>query len=158
MVDDCCSSTDLPANNQPLGLSAKICPSCGRRGKPVQGQTVKAQLSTSLRQVEEVSYFFCKTQSCPVVYFSPGGPSFTVNQVRERVYQQAPDNDEVLVCYCFQHKVGDIRTGSVQSRQAVIEDVNAGISAGQCACDVRNPQGSCCLGNVRAMIASLNSA
>jgi hypothetical protein len=36
---------------------------------------------------------------------------------------------------------------------AIVDDIKAGIKAGQCACDLRNPQGTCCLGNVRAWLA-----
>jgi hypothetical protein len=129
------------------------CPICGKRGKPVQGQTVNALLSESLRAVQAVEYLFCKTRTCPVVYFSPDGEqTFTVEQVRERVYQKEPDGEDVFVCYCFRHTVGDIRSASPEGRVAMIADINAGIAAGQCACDLRNPQGSCCLGNVRALV------
>ena len=62
----------------------------------------------------------------------------------------------MLVCYCFRHTVGDIRaelrsTGTT----TVIDAINAGIQAGKCACDIRNPQGSCCLGSVRALVHRL---
>jgi hypothetical protein len=123
------------------------------RGKPVQGQTVKALLAVSLRAVQDVAYLFCRTQTCPVVYFSlDGEQTFTTAQVRERVYQKEPDSDEVLVCYCFRHRVGEIRTAAPAVQAAIVEDINTGINAGQCACDLRNPQGACCLGNVRGLI------
>lgn len=161
MADSCCCPPE--AGNAVCETRAKIyqrtprdkntCPACGAQGKPVQGQTVKALLAVSLREVQDVDYLFCKRQACPVVYFSPGGKqTFTVEQVRERVYQKEPDRDEVLVCYCFQHTVGEVRTGSAESNQAIVNEINAGIQAGQCACDLRNPQGSCCLGNVRELL------
>ena len=40
---------------------------------------------------------------------------------------------------------------SPELRKAIIDDISTGINAGQCACDLRNPQGSCCLGNVRGL-------
>lgn len=123
------------------------------KGKPVQGQTVKALVSVSLRVVQDDDYLFCKTQTCPVVYFSLNSEqTFTTAQVRERVYQKEPDSDDVLVCYCFQHHVGEIRTVTPAARAAIVGDINTGINAGQCACDLRNPQGTCCLGNVRGLI------
>ena len=113
----------------------------------------------SLREVRDADYLFCRTQTCPVVYFSPGGDQvFTVEQVRERVYQKAPERDDVFVCYCFRHTVGDVRAASSESRAAIVDDINAGINAGQCACDLRNPQGSCCLGNVRGLIRRLEAS
>ena len=167
MSDSCCcppeagnNVCELPAQNfQRPFRDTNICPVCGLRGKPVKGQTVKAILSVSLREVQDVEYLFCKTQNCPVVYFSPDGEQvFTIEQVRESVYQKEPESDDVFACYCFRHTVGDIRAASTESRKANLDDINTGIIAGQCACDLRNPQGSCCLGNVRELIKHLNTA
>jgi hypothetical protein len=133
-----------------------LCPECGQKGKPVQGQTVRALLSASLREAREVKYLFCRTQVCPVVYFSAdGAQTFTTAQVRERVYQKEPDADEVFICYCFRHTAGELRRADPEARAAIVDDVQTGIDAGQCACDLRNPQGSCCLGNVRGLIRQL---
>lgn len=161
MSDDCCSipsagaefcelpSLTLTKTPKPEGL----CPQCGMRGKAVGRQTVQALISDSLRSVLEDQYFFCRTQSCPVVYFSADGASvYTVAQVREPVYQKSPEAADVPICYCFQHTAGEVRAASAQARTAILADINAGIQAEQCACDIRNPQGSCCLGNVRALI------
>jgi hypothetical protein len=112
----------------------------------------------SLREVQDVEYLFCKTQNCPVVYFSPDGEqTFRVEQVRERVYQKEPESDDVFVCYCFRHTMGELRAASSESRMAIVDDINTGINASQCACDLRNPQGSCCLGNVRGLIKRIDA-
>ncbi len=166
MTDSCCCPPnagndvcELPAHNfQRPHRATNACPACGMRGKPVQGQTVKALLSVSLCEVQDVEYFFCKTRTCPVVYFSPDGvQTFRLEQIRERVYQKEPESDGVFVCYCFRHTVGDIRAASLESRMAIVDDINTGINAGQCACDLRNPQGSCCLGNVRGLIKRVDA-
>ena len=132
------------------------CPKCGLTGKSVQRQTIKALLSLSLRQVQNLKYFFCRTQTCPVVYFSAESEqTFTISEVRERIYQKEPEADDVLVCYCFGHTISELRTASSKERMAIVDDINIGINAEQCACDLRNPQGSCCLGNVRGLIKRL---
>jgi hypothetical protein len=129
------------------------CPECGQTGQPVPGQTVKALLAVSLRAVRDADFLFCRTPTCPVVYFScDGRHSFTISNVRERVYQKEPRAVDVPICYCFRHTVGALCTGSAEARAAILEDINAGIEAGQCACDLRNPQGACCLGNVRSLV------
>ena len=75
------------------------------------------------------------------------------NLLRERVYQKHPIDDDVLVCYCFRHTVGGIRAEmAATGSSTVIERITASIQAGQCACDIRNPQGECCLGNVREVV------
>ena len=167
MTEICCCPPE--AGNEFCDLSAKdfqsslhimnTCPECGKTGKPVQGQTVKAVISRSLRELQDVQYLFCRTQTCPVVYFSTDGKqTFTVDQIRERIYQKEPETDDVFVCYCFRHTVGDLRIASSEERIAIVDDINTGINAGQCACDLRNPQGSCCLGNVRALTKRLGKS
>ena len=161
MSDSCCCPSeagntvcDLPAANfQRPPREVNACPECGKIGKLVQGQTIKALLSISLRQVQDVPYLFCRTQTCPVVYFSRDGEqTFTVQEVRERVYQKEPEATDVFICYCFHHTVGELRNASPEDRAAIVDNIITGIDAGQCACDLRNPQGSCCLGNVNRRI------
>lgn len=161
MSDQCCRVSaagsavcEFPAPGlpRPVYLPAS-CQACGTIGRPVQGQTVKSLLAVSLRAVRAVEYRFCPTANCPVVYFvADGDHGFTVGQVRERVYQKEPDADDVKICYCFGYTAGDVRRALPAQQQRLLSDIEAGIQAGQCACDLRNPQGSCCLGNVRRLI------
>ncbi len=148
------STCELPAQNFERKLrTVNVCPECGKKGKPVEGQTVKAMVSVSLRELKDTEYLFCKTETCPVVYFSANGlQTFSTQQIRERVYQKEPTAKDVSVCYCFRHTLGDIQSSSPDEQKAMVDDINAGIQAGQCTCDLRNPQGSCCLGNVRGVI------
>lgn len=161
MTESCCCPPeagnpvcDLPAQDfQRAPCAVNACPECDQTGKPVQGQTVKGLLSVSLRQVQDVKYLFCRTPTCPAVYFSADGTqTFTVEQVRQPVYQKEPEAEDVFVCYCFHHTVGELRRALPEDRKAIVDNINMGINAGQCACELRNPQGSCCLGNVRDLI------
>jgi hypothetical protein len=130
------------------------CTVTGTKGKKVDSATVKSMLSKSLREVQEVSYYFCAELDCDVVYFSEDSQqTFRINDIRERVYQKEPDNPDVLICYCFYHTPGKIKreldaTGTTH----VVNNITQGIQVGQCACDWRNPQGDCCLGNVKRLL------
>jgi hypothetical protein len=163
MSGDCCSSSTASCCEASveeaamLAVQSGLCPSCGEKGKSVDGQTVKALLSVSLREVTHEPYFFCRTAECPVVYYSADGTqAFTTDQVRERVYQKEPQAEDVPVCYCFRHSAGSIRAEIEQTGSStVVEEITAGTRAGYCACDLRNPQGSCCLGNVAALVKQL---
>src|SRR5689334_5035189 len=98
-------------NQRPIELQSKIkpdsfstqtpqnrCPLSNNPGKVVQNQTLKALLSVSLRAVFETEYFFCADKDCLVVYFTADGTqTFKVTELREAVYQKAPDNPEVWV-------------------------------------------------------------
>ncbi|HLB24396.1 MAG TPA: hypothetical protein VJP07_09905 [Dehalococcoidia bacterium] len=134
----------------------RACPACGKPGKRVEQRTLKGLLAVPLTQLRDVEYRFCRTPDCAVVYFSvDGAQRFDEDAVRERVFQKHPADDDALVCYCFRHTVGSIRSRhDVPAGGSVIAEIQAGIQAGQCACDIRNPQGSCCLGNVRSVADS----
>jgi hypothetical protein len=114
----------------------------------------------SLREVQDTQYYFCPEVDCPVVYYAGDGRHvFRLLEIRERVYQKEPNSDSVLVCYCFRHTLGDIREEAGKTDASpIVESIKAGIQASQCACDWRNPQGDCCLGNVRALLRRYHSA
>lgn len=148
-ADDCCAAA--PA--QTHSISQTTCPVCGGKGKSVDTQTVKAMLAVSLRGLASPVYRFCRTESCEIVYFGERGEVYSEDDLRERVYQKHPGAVDVFVCYCFRHTPGSIQRELLLSgASSVVEQVNAGIQAGQCACEIRNPQGSCCLGNVTAAL------
>jgi hypothetical protein len=109
-----------------------------------------------LTEIRAVDYRFCGTPDCPVVYYSADQRQrFREQDVRERVFQKHPSEEDVFVCYCFRHTVRGIRRDTEAAAEStVVAAITAGIQAGKCACDIRNPQGSCCLGNVRALVAN----
>lgn len=134
--------------------AARACPHCHQSGNVIDTVTVKALLACSLAEVTAPAYRFCATASCSVVYFAVDtNQTFVVEDIREFVYQKAATNSSTFVCYCFRHTIGAI-DGAVQQHQGdhLIAAITAGIKAGACACDLRNPQGSCCLGNVRVRV------
>ncbi len=146
-------SSAIPGDTKLPQSSVRLCPSCGATGKKVPIQTVRALAAISLRRVTAQEYRFCQTADCPVVYFSTDdSQTLTVAQVRERVFQKEAHRPDVCVCYCFQYRVGDLNGASQADYKAIVADIKAGIAADQCACDLRNPQGACCLGNVMRII------
>jgi hypothetical protein len=148
----CCSSDAAPVL---APAQRSLCPACAAQSKTVSVATVRALLSTSLRAVTHEAYYFCKTPDCPVVYFTfDGGQQFTSDQLRERVFQKAPAEPAALVCYCFQYTRKTVQQADASTHAQIVADITAGVQAGQCACDIRNPQGSCCLGNVRRLVAA----
>jgi hypothetical protein len=138
-----------------LGEASNLrhCPVCAGPTSSVATQTVKALLAVSLREVRAEQYRFCASPTCEVVYVSDDlAQRFTTDQLREVVYHKAFDDDEQLICYCFRYTVGAVRRGDSTARAAIMADITAGVQAGQCACDLRNPQGSCCLGTIRRVL------
>lgn len=158
MADACCAPPERTTSSDTGGA----CPGCGRRGRLVRLDTVQSQVAISLRALAQTPYQFCDTPDCAVVYYAaavvssaltPARGAISCDQLRERVFQKEPGPD-VLVCYCFGYTLGVIRHGDEAERAAILADIVAGMRQGQCACTLRNPQGSCCLGNVRRLMRS----
>ncbi len=147
------------ATLQAQASMAAACPTNGVVGKRVDLQTVKAMLSVPLNILTAESYRFCADPDCSTAYYSEDGEQiFGEDLLRECVYQKHADTEESTICYCFGHTVGSISHDIIQSgKSTAVEEITAGIKAGQCACDIRNPQGNCCLGNVRAFVKSFSN-
>lgn len=129
--------------------SAFACSVCRTKGSSVDELTVKALLSESaLQRFEPGAYRFCPDAGCKNVYFDVAGQAFTTGDLRVPVWQKEPVGNRTI-CYCFGENETDIRTEVEQTGTSkAVERVRGHIEAGRCACDVRNPKGSCCLGDV----------
>lgn len=110
--------------------------------------TVKALLTErALQRVTGAAHRFCPDASCDVVY-SAGDQVFTVDDLRVPVWQKQPFGAR-MICYCFGENEADIaREISEQGASRAVERVREHIAAGRCACELRNPRGACCLGDV----------
>lgn len=141
-----------------MNQATKNCPQCNNAGQSIDNATIKSLISVSLHRVADMTHRFCATTECDVVYFAEDKSEiFYTNDIRERIYQKDPHTDDVLVCYCFFHTVGDIKSSLDKTGNSlIVDDINHGIQQGHCACDWRNPQGKCCLGNVLKIVKSQN--
>lgn len=160
MADSCQCSAEAGAGTCELRVlprGAAVCPTNGKPGKLVDTQIVKAILALPLTEIRNTQYYFCREADCLTVYYSAEGTqTFAESDLRERVYQKHMNEDDVLVCYCFRHTPASIREEFRSTgRTTVLDSITMGIKAGQCACDIRNPQGSCCLGNVNNLVKSI---
>ena len=145
-MSDCCSVTEPPLE------APERCLECGRVGRRVEPITLKALLRPQdLARLSAPEHRFCPSASCRVVYFG-------LNEVFRRehllvpVFQKEPAGDRT-VCYCFAVSEGDIRREiQASSGSTAVERITALVQSERCACEVRNPQGTCCLGNVTAVV------
>jgi hypothetical protein len=142
-----------------MRLSVSPCPESGSAGKPVGRCTVQALLTESaLQRLIGSDYAFCPDGGCDVVYFDGEGSRFTTEDLRVRVWQKCAFGDR-LICYCFGESETSIRgeLGSTGT-SAAVDRIRAHITAGRCACEIRNPRGTCCLGDVIAATARVEAA
>jgi len=127
-----------------------VCPTCGNHGNPVGPETLRALLQPSLQSyVQDATYRFCASSMCPVVYFLPGtAQTFVREQLTVRVGVKETSAPRPM-CYCFEYSAESLheewlRTG----KSTAVAAIQAAVKAGTCRCQVTNPQGNCCLGDV----------
>jgi hypothetical protein len=130
-----------------------ICPASRTKGASVDLQTVKALLTTTaLQRLQPRAHYFCPHSACDIVYYDEQGHTFSQTDIRVAVWQKQPEGSRVI-CYCFGENETDIREEIAMSGYSLAaERVRTHIRAGRCACDVRHPRGTCCLGDVRAAV------
>jgi hypothetical protein len=118
---------------------------------------VKAVLtSAALARLNGSPHRFCPDPTCEIVYFSPGD-TYTVHDLRVPVWQKESAGARV-VCYCFGENEADIRREIAEHGGShAVERVRAHITAGRCACELRNPRGVCCLGDLIAAVKRMAS-
>lgn len=144
-MSDCCSvknSCDVPA--------VVVCPLNGARSKQVDMLTVKSLVRQLPPGMPTTQYYFCEAQDCDVVYFAldSQAPIFRRADLLVRVGVKETA-DPIPVCYCFGFTRGDIQVEIANTgRSTIAERISAEIKAGNCACEVKNPSGKCCLGRV----------
>ena len=141
------------------GSEAALCPVSQTIGLKVDLITVKALLTGgALRRMEGKAYRFCPELDCNVVYFDREADSvFEKCDLEVRVGQKE-SADPIPICYCFDVTEADLRKGISETGETDIPAmITAEVRAGHCACEVKNPQGSCCLGNVSKAVKRIQS-
>jgi bacterioferritin-associated ferredoxin len=150
-MDDCCA---VPITSKEDAL---LCPECKEKGRSIEIITLRALLiPTALETIDPQSaYGFCPNHSCNVVYFSDH-QKFQKEDVKVPVFQK-DDGIDVPVCYCFGWTRQQIKH-AVQQKIQPSKHISEQVQANHCGCEVNNPQGSCCLGNVTSYVHSLGES
>ncbi|PIQ29061.1 (2Fe-2S)-binding protein [bacterium (Candidatus Blackallbacteria) CG17_big_fil_post_rev_8_21_14_2_50_48_46] len=139
MSENCCA---------PVQQSQRLCPSCGQKGKGVSLLTLNAQLLPQAlgRLAQEAAAYFCSTPTCPCVYFN-ARQTFQSADLHQRVFQKDP-SPQTLACYCLELSRANFQQQGPELQQQILSLTQAG----GCDCERKNPQGSCCLGNIAKLL------
>jgi len=147
MSMDCCAAVKQYANGPPA------CPSCGIIGRVVGDKTIQAILEPAKAlSLLAVGRRFCGTPSCATVYYGDDGRAVTKDEIPIRVGLKERE-DPIPLCYCFGFSVADARREILETGRCTIPArIKAEVRAGQCACEIKNPSGICCLGEVNRAV------
>jgi len=125
------------------GMGGTSCPACGRPGRSVAWRTAAAVSTVSLPARQEL--FLCRTAGCDLLYFGSSGARVGCADLARRPwFKQGGD----VVCFCFVVRRAELEAPGGESLPATVE---ARVRRGDCACDVRNPSGKCCLADLAAL-------
>jgi len=148
-MSECCS---IKASALPAAVMS--CPACGNRSKQVDILTVKSLVRHLPFGMGAAQYYFCEADACSVVYFpsNPQAPTFQQKDLLVRVGVKEK-HDPIPVCYCFGVTRRDlIEEVQETGKSTLTERIKGEVKAGNCACEVKNPSGKCCLGDVTRVV------
>ncbi|WP_418640783.1 putative iron-sulfur cluster-binding metallochaperone [Sulfurimonas sp. ST-27] len=145
--DNCCTP-------QPKGKVA--CPICGEKAKGVLGKTLQHLLTEEAKSKLSCfdGFYYCKTAACEAVYFR--GDEILTQDDMSIVVGLKEGATPATVCYCFGWSKEKIKAELEATGQTTaLEDIKAKMKNPGCACEVLNPSGGCCLGDVSMAIKEL---
>jgi hypothetical protein len=153
IMSNCCGR-----DNQDYNENISICSSCKNKAKSVKIVTLKSMLiPTALETLNtEENYFFCSTKNCDVVYFNTNNQKYLKSDIKEVVHQKDASLS-TPICYCFgwtKEKIKYYLENELAPNP--LAHIRENIKEKRCGCEVNNPQGSCCLGNVTKYIKEIN--
>ena len=116
------------------------CPTNGVAYPSVSEKTMLHHLKTPWNvNVRDQRYYYCDDPECSVVYFGEDNEVFSVEALRTPVGMKSRDIN-ATICYCF-----GVSKREAATDPAVKAYVTEKTKTGQCACEVKNPYGRCCL-------------
>ena len=133
-MSHCCSS------NSPIDNSSRRhhCPVNGREYKSVSTTTILHHITNPWHwQTIDQSYYYCDDPDCNVVYFGEDNSVINTSALRDPSgVKQKFINP--TICYCF--------GVTLDTANPEIKDfIKQKTKEKQCACEIRNPSGRCCL-------------
>ena len=145
---DCCSP-------QPKGKAE--CPLCGKAAKGVLVKTLEHLLTDDAKaKLDSLEGFhYCKTPTCEAVYFR--GDEVLKQDALTVTVGLKKGASPATVCYCFDWTKEKIKAElEATGKTTALEDIKAKMEDPGCSCEILNPSGQCCLGDVGKVVRELS--
>lgn len=135
-MSDCCSQS---CTKETIPRK-RVCPANQKQYTRVSVKTILHHIQQPWKYYfKEQGYYYCADDNCDVVYFGEDGQTIHKHELRTQESEMQKFN-EVMLCYCFGVSMRDAK-----SNPAIKAFVIQHTKLGNCACEARNPSGSCCL-------------
>ncbi len=132
-----------------------ICKECNGKGKPVSEITLKSLVKELvLEAIGSLNeFFYCETPNCGVVYFNNERQVYLHKEdMKVRVGIKETESP-IPVCYCFGWTRERIfEQIKQQGKSTAVKEISARIKSGECECEIKNPSGRCCLGEINKVV------
>lgn len=154
-MEDCC----VIEPSRVATTAGLLCPQNGLKGRKVKPLTVRSLIAETRKGEvqDDVLYGYCAAPECDVVYFDEAGWTVRKQDLKIRVGVKETE-DPIPVCYCFGYTRADIHNGIRETGTTTIPPkIRAEVKAGRCACETKNPSGSCCLGDVERAVKEVRA-
>lgn len=140
MTDCCGTSCDSKSGDQKSSPRKFTCPVNHEDYVSVSEKTMLHHLKSPWEnKLSKEQYYFCDDPDCDVVYFGLSGSTINKNELRT-VVGVKEQSDKELVCYCF-----GVSKALAKQNHKIKAYVTQQTKEKNCACDIRNPSGRCCL-------------
>lgn len=129
------------------------CPNCSQNAKGVLGKTLEHLLNEEAKRKLTCfdGFHFCTTATCEIIYFRDN--EILVQKDLSVTVGCKDGASPATVCYCFhwtKEKIkAQLETNGVTS---ALEDIKEKMKSIGCSCEILNPSGECCLGDVAKAI------
>lgn len=137
-----------------------LCQECQKPGSIVSLKTITSLLKLEIQSTinRDLDYFFCSTQDCNIAYFSLESTSHFSKQdlIVPVGLKEIKNNDATAtLCYCFNFTAAMIRAEiEYASNTTILGQIKTRMQANACECEIKNPSGHCCLGEIAHFIKS----
>ncbi len=137
-MSDCCLSSNTP--KKPRKSRKHYCPVSGKEHSIVSSTTICHHLKEPWNwKAKDQTYYFCSDPKCEVVYFGEDDSTILKPALRMPVGIKSDSSDRLL-CYCYGVTLQDV-LAKPEVRDFVVNETKGK----NCACEIRNPSGRCCL-------------
>ncbi len=124
-------------------FSSYRCPICGSNGNKIKNDTMIHHVK-DISKMGDRGYSFCPNSECDVVYFH-NKETFTTNMINKEIGLKKNSSPKGIICYCYNYPLSELYD------EAIIAKIKIRIENYGSRCDIRNPNGRCCLKEIRCM-------
>ena len=144
-------------SNSTSSLKGKVeCPKCKKKAKVVLGKTVEHLLTPKAKSKLSCfdGFYYCKTPSCEVVYFSEN--TILTQKDMSVIVGAKKGAKPSILCYCFEWSKEKITKEIEKNGTSIaLTDIKYKMDTIGCQCEILNPSGICCLGDVSKAIKDI---